>query len=72
MTQIIVIAIAILAMVLYPDAQKKAQEEIDKVIGIHCLPTFEYHDCRGILLRNTKMASISTTWYVISQSFHPL
>jgi len=36
-----VIAIAILALVLYPDAQKKAQEEIDKVIGSHRLPNFE-------------------------------
>jgi len=35
------IAIAILALVLYPDAQKKAQEEIDKVIGPHRLPNFE-------------------------------
>jgi cytochrome P450 len=34
-------AIAILAMVLYPDAQKKAQEEIDKVIGPDRLPNFE-------------------------------
>ena len=36
-----VIAIAILAMILYPDAQEKAQEEIDKVIGPHRLPSFE-------------------------------
>jgi cytochrome P450 len=36
-----VIAIAILALVLYPDVQKKAQEEIDKVIGPHRLPDFE-------------------------------
>ena len=36
-----VIAIAILALVLYPDAQRKAQEEIDKVIGPHRLPNFE-------------------------------
>jgi hypothetical protein len=28
-------------MVLYPDAQKKAQEEIDRVIGPHRLPNFE-------------------------------
>jgi cytochrome P450 len=28
-------------MVLYPDAQKKAQQEIDKVIGPHRLPNFE-------------------------------
>jgi hypothetical protein len=28
-------------MVLYPDAQKKAQEEIDKVIGPDRLPNFE-------------------------------
>jgi hypothetical protein len=37
-----VIAIAIFAMVLYPDAQKKAQE-IDKVIGPNRLPNFEDH-----------------------------
>jgi cytochrome P450 len=31
----------LLAMVLYPDAQKRAQAEIDSVIGRDRLPTFE-------------------------------
>ncbi|PAV15311.1 cytochrome P450 [Pyrrhoderma noxium] len=31
----------ILAMVLHPDVQKRAQEEIDKTIGRNTLPTFE-------------------------------
>jgi cytochrome P450 len=30
-----------LAMVLYPDVQKRAQEEIDSVVGKDRLPTFE-------------------------------
>ena len=30
-----------LAMVLYPDAQKKAQEEIDAVVGRGRLPSFD-------------------------------
>ena len=33
-----------LAMVLYPDAQKKAQEEIDRVIGNDRLPCFDDRD----------------------------
>ena len=41
----------ILAMVLYPDAFKKAQEEIDRVVGPERLPEWEdraalpYLDC---------------------------
>jgi len=31
----------ILAMVMYPDVQKRAQAEIDSVIGLDQLPTFE-------------------------------
>ena len=27
-------------MVLYPDVQKKAREEIDRVVGSKCLPSF--------------------------------
>lgn len=30
-----------LAMTLYPEAQKKAQAEIDRVVGKNRLPTFE-------------------------------
>lgn len=30
-----------LLMALYPEAQAKAQEEIDRVVGRHRLPTFE-------------------------------
>lgn len=30
-----------LAMTLYPDAQRKAQEEIDRVIGPHRMPNFD-------------------------------
>ncbi|KAF7586776.1 hypothetical protein BBP40_008346 [Aspergillus hancockii] len=30
-----------LAMALYPDVQKRAQEEIDRVIGLNKLPTFD-------------------------------
>lgn len=39
-------ATAILAMVLYPEAQKKAQEEIDQVIGTDRLP--DYADRRSL------------------------
>jgi len=34
----------VLAMVLYPDIQKRAQEEIDAVIGLDRLPTFKDYD----------------------------
>ncbi|KAA8652899.1 cytochrome P450 [Aspergillus tanneri] len=33
-----------LAMILYPEAQEKAQEEIDRVVGTHRLPRFEDRD----------------------------
>ena len=33
-----------LAMNLYPEAQKKAQEEIDAVVGTHRLPTIDDRD----------------------------
>lgn len=35
------LAVFVLAMMLYPDVQKRAQEEIDAVIGTEQLPTFE-------------------------------
>ena len=31
----------ILAMVLYPEVQERAQEELDTVLGKNILPTFE-------------------------------
>lgn len=31
----------ILAMIIYPEVQQKAQEEIDRVVGRHRMPTFE-------------------------------
>jgi len=31
----------VLAMVQFPDVQRKAQEEIDRVVGIHRMPTLE-------------------------------
>ena len=34
----------ILAMLLCPDAQKRAQAEIDSVVGDTRLPTYEDHD----------------------------
>lgn len=33
-----------LAMTLYPEAQRKAQEEIDAVVGTHRLPTIDDRD----------------------------
>ncbi|SJL17632.1 uncharacterized protein ARMOST_21188 [Armillaria ostoyae] len=33
-----------LAMVLYPEVQPRAQEEIDRVVGRHRLPSFEDHE----------------------------
>lgn len=33
-----------LAMTLYPDVQRKAQEELDRVLGPNRLPTFEDRD----------------------------
>ena len=30
-----------LAMILHPEAQKRAQEEIDRVVGRHRLPSFQ-------------------------------
>lgn len=33
-----------LAMALYPDAQKKAQEELDRVVGFSRLPDFSDRD----------------------------
>lgn len=32
------------AMVLYPDAQRQAQAEIDRVVGPNRLPTFQDYD----------------------------
>ncbi|KAF8511427.1 hypothetical protein JB92DRAFT_2561270, partial [Gautieria morchelliformis] len=34
----------ILTMILYPDVQRKAQRELDEVIGADQLPTFEGRD----------------------------
>ena len=34
----------ILAMLLYPEVQKKAQEELDRVVGTDRLPTFADRD----------------------------
>ncbi|KAG8736383.1 hypothetical protein FRC10_009386 [Ceratobasidium sp. 414] len=34
-------AVFVLAMLLYPEVQSKAQEEIDTVVGLDCLPTME-------------------------------
>ncbi|KAI0267866.1 cytochrome P450 oxidoreductase [Gloeopeniophorella convolvens] len=34
----------ILAMVLFPDVQRKAQEELDRVVGRHRLPNFDDRD----------------------------
>jgi hypothetical protein len=31
----------VLVLVAYPDAQKKAHEEIDRVVGEHRMPTLE-------------------------------
>ena len=31
----------VMAMILYPDVQKKAQEEIDRVVGSDRLPDFQ-------------------------------
>ncbi|CAE7177454.1 unnamed protein product [Rhizoctonia solani] len=41
----------LLAMVLYPDVQKKAQNELDYVIGNGRLPTFEDRDRLGYMER---------------------
>lgn len=38
------IATFFLVMTLYPEAQRKAQEEIDRVIGTDRLPTFDDRD----------------------------
>lgn len=32
---------SMLAMMLYPECQKRAQEEIDQVVGLDRLPTFK-------------------------------
>ncbi|KAJ3524602.1 hypothetical protein NM688_g8533 [Phlebia brevispora] len=40
-TALSVLATFVLAMVLYPEVQKKAREELDRVIGQDRLPTFE-------------------------------
>jgi len=34
----------LLAMILYPDVQKRAQDELDRVVGRSRLPTFEDFD----------------------------
>ncbi|KAL0957956.1 hypothetical protein HGRIS_000136 [Hohenbuehelia grisea] len=48
-----VIATFFLIMTLYPDVQKKAQEELDSVVGTHKLPTFADRErlpyCEAIL-----------------------
>ncbi|KAG8727459.1 hypothetical protein FRC11_013136, partial [Ceratobasidium sp. 423] len=40
-----------LAMVLYPEVQKKAQEELDSVVGNTRLPTFEDRPRLGYIER---------------------
>ncbi|KAJ5109163.1 hypothetical protein N7456_005838 [Penicillium angulare] len=40
-TTVIALTIFTLAMVMFPEAQQKAQEEIDRVIGTDRLPTFD-------------------------------
>jgi len=37
-------SIFFLAMVLFPEVQRKAQEELDRVIGLHRLPTIQDRD----------------------------
>ncbi|KAF4591050.1 hypothetical protein EYR40_009650 [Pleurotus pulmonarius] len=34
----------ILALAMHPEVQKKAQKELDEVVGVNCLPTFEHSD----------------------------
>lgn len=43
-TTVIALTIFTLAMVMFPDVQQKAQEEIDRVVGTDRLPSFEDRD----------------------------
>ncbi|KAF8506394.1 cytochrome P450, partial [Gautieria morchelliformis] len=52
----------ILAMILYPDVQRKAQHELDEVIGADRLPTFE--DCNSLPYMNAICKEI--------QRWHPV
>jgi cytochrome P450 len=51
-----------LAMVLYPDVQRKAQEEIDRVIGNDRLPTFAD---RELLPYVDALAKEAMRWHVV-------
>lgn len=52
-----------LAMVLYPDAQRKGQAEIDAVIGNDRLPTFEDMESLPYV---TAIVKESLRWHTIS------
>ena len=39
----------ILAMLVHPEVQRKAQEEIDRVVGYTCLPDFSDRDALPFL-----------------------
>ncbi|KAK7052035.1 putative cytochrome P450 [Favolaschia claudopus] len=58
----------ILALVAYPDAQRKAQEEIDRVIGSHRMPTLndleEMPYIRAMILENHR-------WRPVAPMFMP-
>ncbi|KAJ5651549.1 uncharacterized protein N7484_005272 [Penicillium longicatenatum] len=43
-TTVIVLTVFTLAMTMFPEAQRRAQEEIDSVVGRNCLPSFEHRN----------------------------
>ena len=51
-----------LAMALYPEVQKKAQEEIDSVVGLNRLPEFED---RPFLPYINAIAKESMRWHLV-------
>ncbi len=54
-------------MVLYPDVQRRAQEEISAVIGDERLPQLSDHESLPYVYarsRNVSMEPVSSFWYV--------
>jgi cytochrome P450 len=53
-----------LAMALYPEVQKKAQVEIDAVVGPNRLPDFHFHDRPSLPYINAVVKE-SSRWNVV-------
>ena len=67
-TTVITLTVFTLAMIMFPHVQRKAQEEIDRVIGTDRLPNFE--DCEKLPYINA-LVKEATRWWSISPMGFP-